>query len=46
MEAFVKKVKIPPGKRLIFVASITLKNGKRIFARNYGKKAFAILVDA
>lgn len=28
----------------IFVAYITLKNGKRIYARNYGKRAFRIRV--
>lgn len=36
--------KTPDGFHYIFVASITLKNGKRIFARNYGKRAFRILV--
>lgn len=28
----------------IFVAYITLKNGKRLYARNYGKRAFRIRV--
>lgn len=28
----------------IYVAYITLKNGKRIYARNYGKRAFRIRV--
>lgn len=34
----------PKGRRLIFVAFITLKNGKRIYAKDYGKRAFAIYV--
>jgi len=29
---------------IIFVAFITLKNGKRLYARNYGKTAFPIKV--
>lgn len=29
---------------LIFVASITLRNGKRIYASQFGKKAFPIRV--
>jgi hypothetical protein len=33
-----------PGMHLIFVAYITLKNGRRLYARNYGRKAFAIWV--
>ncbi len=28
----------------IFVAYITLKNGRRIYAKSYGKKAFRIAV--
>ena len=35
-----------PGKTLIFVAYITLKSGRRIYARDYGKKAFPIWVKA
>ena len=31
--------------RYIFVAYITLKDGTRIYARNYGKKAFRIFVE-
>lgn len=31
--------------RRVFVAYITLKNGRRIYARQYGKKAFCFLVD-
>ena len=31
--------------RYIFVAHITLKDGTRIYARNYGKKAFRIFVE-
>ncbi len=37
--------KIPKGKKIIFVRWITRK-GKKIYASYYGKKAFAILVDA
>lgn len=33
-----------PGMHLIFVAYITLKNGRRLYARNYGLRAFAIWV--
>lgn len=32
-------------KRRVFVAYITLKNGTRIYARQYGKRAFCLLVD-
>lgn len=34
-----------PGKRLIYVAYITI-NGVRRYASHYGKKAFPIWVDA
>ncbi len=34
----------PPGYRWKFTSSITLKNGTRIFASWYGKKAFCFLV--
>lgn len=34
----------PDGYRYIFVAFITLKNGKRIYAKSRGKRAFRILV--
>ena len=36
---------VPPGKRELFVASIRTRSGKRIYARQYGLKAFRILVD-
>lgn len=32
-------------KKVVYTAFITLKNGRRIYARQYGKKAFRILVD-
>ena len=32
------------GYHYIFVASITLRNGKKIYASSYGKRAFRILV--
>ena len=31
--------------RRVYVSYITLKNGRRIYARQYGKKAFCFLVD-
>ena len=31
--------------RLVYTAYITLKNGRRIYARKYGKKAFCFLAD-
>lgn len=34
-----------PGKRLIFTAYITLKNGQKLFAWQKGLKAFPIWVD-
>lgn len=34
----------PKRGHYIFCAYITLKNGIRIYARNYGKKAFRIFV--
>jgi hypothetical protein len=33
-----------PGMHLIFVAYITTKNGCKLYARNYGLRAFAIWV--
>jgi hypothetical protein len=38
------KAKTRPGMHLIFVAYITLKNGKRLYASAYGKRAWAIWV--
>lgn len=35
---------IPPGKRVIWRPYIT-KNGKRIYAKTYGLRAFPIVVD-
>ena len=34
-----------PTKRYIYRPWITLPNGTRIFARNYGKRVFRILID-
>lgn len=31
-------------QRYIYVASIRLRNGKRIYARHYGKRAFRIAI--
>ena len=39
------KEEVPPGKRLIF-RPFTTKNGKRIYASQFGLRAFPILVDA
>ena len=35
---------IPEGYELRFVAFITLKNGKKLYAKDIGKKAFPIHV--
>ena len=32
--------RIPDGYHYIFVAYITLRNGKRLYAKKYGKRAF------
>ena len=39
-------LEVPEGYQVIFVASITLKNRKKIFASTYGKKAFPLVVKA
>jgi len=36
--------KPPPGFKYIFRASVTLKSGKKIYARDYGKRGLPILV--
>jgi hypothetical protein len=38
------KVPIPLGKRLVFRSWITI-NGLRVYASQYGKRAFPILID-
>lgn len=35
---------VPVGYRWLYTAKIRLKNGMILYARNYGKKAFRILV--
>jgi hypothetical protein len=35
----------PPGKRWVYAKWVT-RNGKRIYAREYGYSAFCFLVDA
>ncbi len=35
----------PPGKKWIFRPWRTLPDGRRIYAKQYGKRAFALLVD-
>lgn len=37
---------IPDGYKIVFRASITLKNGKKLFAKQFGIKGFPILVPA
>ena len=37
---------VPKGYRLIFRAWITDKNGNRVYARDYGKRGFPLLVPA
>lgn len=37
---------IPDGYKLIFRAFITLKNGKRLFAKQCGIRAFPLIVKA
>jgi hypothetical protein len=39
-----QKIKIPAGYRLIFRATMTDRNGKILYARDYGLKGFPILV--
>jgi hypothetical protein len=36
---------VPPGKRLVFRPWITLPDGKRLYAKAYGKRAFPLLID-
>jgi hypothetical protein len=38
------KLPLPAGHAVRFVAYITLRNGKRLYARHFGKKAFPIIV--
>lgn len=37
-------INMPKDAKYIFVAFITLRNGKRIYARQYGRRAFRIAV--
>ncbi len=37
---------VPDDVVLKFVASITLRNGRKIYAKHYGKRAFPIFVKA
>lgn len=38
-------LEIPEGYEVRFVASITLKNGRKLYAKQFGKKAFPIVVQ-
>lgn len=40
------KLPIPPGYVVRFVAYITLKNGKRLYAKACGIRAFPLIVKA
>jgi hypothetical protein len=35
---------VPDGMILKFVSSITLRNGRKLYAKHFGKKAFPIFV--
>jgi len=35
---------IPEGHKVVFRASITLKNGTKLYAKAYGIKAFPVLI--
>lgn len=39
-----KKAENRPGYKLVFSKYITLKNGKRLYAANYGLEAFSFWV--
>jgi hypothetical protein len=41
-----KKLPVPAGYMLIFRPFITLKNGRKLWANQCGKKAFPLLVKA
>jgi hypothetical protein len=45
MEQMKLPLNVPEGYEVRFVAFITLKNGKRLYAREVGKKAFPIVVQ-
>ena len=40
------QINVPPGKRLVFRPWITLRDGRRLYAHQCGKRAFPILIDA
>lgn len=37
---------VPDGHEIAFVAFITLKNGKRLYAKQFGYRAFPIVVKS
>jgi hypothetical protein len=39
-----KRIVPRPGYKIVFVAYVTTKDGKVLYARNYGKRAFPIEV--
>jgi hypothetical protein len=39
-----KKIEVPEGYKLVFRAWKTLKDGKRLYAKNFGLKAWPLLV--
>lgn len=44
MASTTKRIVPRPGYKIVFVAWITTKDGKILYARNYGKRAFPIEV--
>lgn len=42
--AATKRIVPRPGYKIVFVSHITTKDGKILYARNYGKRAFPIEV--
>jgi hypothetical protein len=46
MASSTKRIVPRPGYKIVFVSSIRTKDGKVLYARNYGKRAFPIEVPA
>lgn len=39
-----EKLKVPPGYRLIFRAWYTDKDGRRVYAKDFGKRGIPLLI--
>lgn len=39
-----KRDEVPDGDHVIYVKWVTTRNGKRIYAATYGKKAFRLII--